>query len=350
MLPPSPPPPHVPSRHLCQHLAHELRFFNLEAPQLDERLQPVLPRFRLVLVGGLPGWGCDPSNWLQYFDDKARAWGRLGDMRVRRPHSCGAAAIDGCLYAFGGMDVSDVDPQSTTKYTMATRKMEEVAKPPQALKSCTGVACDGLVYSLGGQPVQLPASVADVYVYNPETDSWLVGPPLPVAMQALAAVEHAGCIYACGGHSVGILAHPVSPSLLMLDPRMRTWAILPAMPSHVIGAGAAMVSGRLYVAGGAGAYMRCQSTTQCYDVVAGKWDVESGVAAMREGRVSPSVAALYGEVWAVGGITNQPAATCHGLTSVEVYSPRLNTWRQGIPLPNACGCHNTCVVLQVTNT
>ena len=64
---------------------------------------------------------------------------------------------------------------------------------------------------------------------------------------------------------------------------------------------------------------------------------------MAEDRRAHGVAALHGEVWAVGG----GDLGGFGLASVEVYSPQLNTWREGVPLPNGCGCYDgTCVVVQ----
>ena len=54
------------------------------------------------------------------------------------------------------------------------------------------------------------------------------------------------------------------------------------------------------------------------------------------------MAALNGEVWSVGGAWSEAGQT---RTTVEVYSPRLNTWRVGVPLPLARVC-GSCVVVQ----
>ena len=47
----------------------------------------------------------------------------------------------------------------------------------------------------------------------------------------------------------------------------------------------------------------------------------------------------------MGGACKDADQTHHSLTSVEVYSPQLNTWRAGAPLPHAWFC-GTCVVVQ----
>ena len=66
---------------------------------------------------------------------------------------------------------------------------------------------------------------------------------------------------------------------------------------------------------------------------------------MAQARYLHGVAALHGEIWAVGGRWRDAEQTLHSLSSVEVYSPQLNTWPAGVPLPHACYC-GTCVVVQ----
>ena len=332
----------LPPSRSCQRLAHELHYYNLDAPQLDERLRPADPDTRLLLVGGKSD-STDPDNpsrLLQCFDHKAGGWGRLGHMAVRRPEGCGAAAVGSYLYAFGGEADGVEEPGCMTMYNMATRKVEEAAKPPSALQCCAGVACGGMVYSLGGSAVLLHTRhrVADVCTYNPDIDSWVDGPALPWAMHSMAAAEHSGCIYACGGW--GDVALP-SGSLLMLDPRTRSWASLPTMPTPVGSARAAVVDGRMYVPGG----VNQGPILQCYDLVAGRWD--TGCAPMGQARYSHAVAALHGEVWAVGGEwwDGDMHMPCPTLACVEVYSPQLNTWRPGVPLPQPCR-RGSCGVVQ----
>ena len=323
----------TPSR-TCQRLAHELRYYNLEAPQLDERLrpaEPAVPDYRLFLVGGEgPPDGPDHARCLQLYDHKVGGWGRLRDMGARRQQVCGAAAVATRMYAFGGEDDEALEPGCTSKYDMATGIMEEVAKLPRTLQSCTGVACDGLVYCLGGWDITGGGGVADVYAYIPDLDCWLSGPALPSAARSMAAAEHLGCIYACGGRE---FLDPVA-ALLMLDPRTRAWASLAAMPTGAADAGAAVVAGRMYVPGGTREdhpeHVALPSL-QCYDMVAGRWD--TGCAPMAEARWGLGVAAMHGEVWAVGGCPS--GFGVETFTAVEVYSPWLNTWRAGVPLPHA---------------
>ena len=256
---------------------------------------------------------------------------------IRRPHGCGAASVGSRVYAFGGEDTGVLDPGPSTLFDTASGKVEEVAAPPAALQSCAGVACGCLVYSLGGWDVGQHACLSDVYAYVTDIDRWVAGPALPAAARGVAAAEHTGCIYALEGDFTQAMGTP----LLMLDPRSRAWSGLPAMPSPVVGgAHVAVVSGRLYMPGGVvGAHEAGgpRATMQCYDMVAGRWD--TGCAPMAEVRQCHGVAAVSGEggsveVWSVGGVS---ALSAKFLSSVEIYNPRLNTWRSGVRLPHACG-------------
>ena len=179
--------------------------------------------------------------------------------------------------------------------------------------------------------------MADVGAYNPDTDSWVPGQALPYAGYCLAATEHSGCIYVCGGR---LLDGTSSAALHMLDPRTRAWTALPTMPTPAASAGAAVVAGRMYVPGGFSRETGKLSTLQCYDIAAGCWG-SAGCAPMSEVRSSHGVAAVHGEVWAVGGWRED----CAPIASVEVYSPQLNTWWVGIPLPHATA-QGGCAVVQ----
>ena len=326
---PSPPPLAHP-RRLCQQLAHEFTFFNLEAPQLDELLRPPEPEHCLVLVGGRLSdqQPATLSRRLQYYDRRAGGWGRLQDMTVGRSNGCAAAALGSHLYVLGGEGNNVVGPYHTTVYDLASRKMEERAGPPRYVRACAGVACDGLVYSLGGINSDR-AAVADVCAYNPYTDSWVPGPPLPSALGVLAAAEHQGGIYACGGCRRSPTF--VSAALSMMDPRTRAWSCLATMPTAAFAVGAAVVGSRMYVPGGCTS-SGPSSSLQCYDIAAGRWD--TSCAPLSVTRSACGVAALQGEVWALGGKTVMLGGGT-ALASVEVYSPRLNSWRAGEVLPHS---------------
>lgn len=58
----------------------------------------------------------------------------------------------------------------------------------------------GLIYVLGGYP-STRTSVTTVQVYDPVTDSWRLGPPLPVALNHSMAAGVGGRLYVIGGQT-----------------------------------------------------------------------------------------------------------------------------------------------------
>ena len=143
----------------------------------------------------------------------------------------------------------------------------------------------------------------------------------PVKLLLCVVDELEGCIYACGGCRENF----VSAALSMMDPRTWAWSSLPTMPATT---GAAMTLSRMYVPGGRSP-PRDVASLHCYDLDAGRWD--TCCAPMSVIRLGHGVAALQGEVWALGG----QAGIFTALASVEVYSPRLNSWRAGEALPHS---------------
>ena len=59
-------------------------------------------------------------------------------MSELRPKGCGAASVSTRLFAFGGEDDGVREPGWTTMYDMMVGKVEEVARPPRALRYCAG--------------------------------------------------------------------------------------------------------------------------------------------------------------------------------------------------------------------
>ena len=159
-------------------------------------------------------------------------------------------------------------------------------------------------------------TVADVCAYNPYTGSWVPGPPIPSASAAMATAEHQGCVYLCGGSRRAPFF--VSATLSMMDPRRRAWSSLPAMPTATSTAGAAVVGSRMYVPGGA------SSSLQCYDMAAGRWD--TSCAPMSVARYSHGVAALHGEVWALGGGGRNGVCSTNLRGGVQPMAQQLAAW------------------------
>lgn len=99
------------------------------------------------------------------------------------------------------------------------------------------------------------------------------------------------------------------------------------MPIPVSNAGAAAISGKIYVVGGYGVngcydQPKAVNNLQIFDTVAGKWT--SG-APLPKALIMPTVVAYSGKIYVFGGVT-VCSGTTPALSVAYVYDPAANTW------------------------
>ena len=123
---------------------------------------------------------------------------------------------------------------------------------PRNQFSC--VSMDGKIYAIGGQfhhdSEQLDQARVDIY--DPDTDAWSSGPPLPKGHSHAegGTFVHDGVIYMVGGHTTAPgETKQVDPDVLALSPG-GGWATVGTLPMPLSSPAAAIIDGNLYVAGG----------------------------------------------------------------------------------------------------
>ncbi len=87
-------------------------------------------------------------------------------------------------------------------------------------------------------------------IYDPETDSWELGPPLMEARAGFGAAVFGGQIFVLGGEII-ISNLDTLDTVEVYDPVTQTWLSAPAMPFTLHGVPAAAYNNALYVIGGA---------------------------------------------------------------------------------------------------
>ena len=190
------------------------------------------------------------------------------------------------------------------------------------------VAWHGQVWVLGGFDGDLQP-VADVWVYNPQTDAWIAGPLLPRAVHHLNAAVVADRLHVLGG--LEGFAFAVMPEIWVLEsPQSDRWQLLGTMdPARARGAAAVGVVGsRVVLAGG----LRTQSVAlaDMYDVVGGQWTTLPSLPVARD----HSAGAAVGTVMVVTGGRHGQLDGQTDLMDVSVPNP---SWMPGpaMPVPRA---------------
>ena len=93
---------------------------------------------------------------------------------------------------------------------------------------------------------------ASLDVYDPATDTWQAGAPLPRPRGGVNGVLAFGCFHVWGGEGQGIgEPNDVFPDHDVYDPRSNVWISVADLPTPVHGVtGAAFVDGLIYIPGG----------------------------------------------------------------------------------------------------
>jgi hypothetical protein len=106
---------------------------------------------------------------------------------------------------------------------------------------------DGKVWAIGGRP-GLGANLPIVEIYHPASDTWTRGPDLPQPTSGFTAAVIDGRLHVAGGEDLGtfrtINTHQV------LDLETMTWEIWPRMLQARHGLASAVLDGRWYVIAG----------------------------------------------------------------------------------------------------
>ena len=191
---------------------------------------------------------------------------------------------------------------------------------------------DGRIYSIGGYPPgRIPVSL--VQVYDVGANRWEYGPPLPVPMHHAMAAATGGKLYVIGGEFEG--AGTGRPEVYLdtvyeLDPQAGTWTLKAPMPTGRSAGGAAVVDGKIYVAGGRPPR---GNDFAVYDPAADAWQVLPELPTQRN---HLAVAAIDGKVYVAGGRFGA-GFNSERTAGLEIYDPATGAWIEGAPLPLARG-------------
>jgi N-acetylneuraminic acid mutarotase len=143
------------------------------------------------------------TDVVEAYDPSSNTWSAIEPLAVARDGRAVAGA-DGRIYYMGGtgcpggsctaLDTVEIYDPGTESWTMGS------PMPANRAQFAIALGADGLIYAIGGLSNVGDVVVATVDAYNPQTDSWSVAPALPFARSYLAgASDSDGRIYAIGG-------------------------------------------------------------------------------------------------------------------------------------------------------
>ncbi|MGH9119093.1 MAG: Kelch repeat-containing protein [Acidimicrobiales bacterium] len=139
------------------------------------------------------------------------------------------AALDGLVYAIGGIGDPDLDLAVVDTFDPRTGRWSTSLPLPQPRGQAGAAALDGLVYVAGGGVTVAPDQfeITDsVVVYDPHDNAGRSVAPMPTARERLRLVTSGRYLYAIGGRD------PDGQALSTVeryDPRSDSWATMSSM-------------------------------------------------------------------------------------------------------------------------
>ncbi len=182
-----------------------------------------------------------------------------------------------------------------------------LAEPRQELAAAQ---LDRRVYAIGGLVGRANANE----IYDPAADRWSFGADLPIGTDHAWAIAANGRVYVGGGSTNRVFSY---------DPAANAWSEL-ASSTFVHGGtpAAAVIAGRIYVAGGAGGAM-AGNELESYDPLTNRWTT---LASMSCARNHTAGGAIGGKLYVAGG---RPGSQ----SCLEAYDPATNAWTTKAPMP-----------------
>jgi len=207
---------------------------------------------RLFVIGGMSGVAAQASATVSVYDPAADRWSP-GPALPEARHHVAAVGLDGAVFVSGGAaSVLDGTPRAETWLLPAgADAWQAVAPMPNGRFGHRLVALGGLVYAVGGLPgagVDAGSAADDVptLIYDPATDTWSQGAPLPINRDHLAVVAVGDEIWAIGGRA-GDRNHQ---QVDIYDPAADQWRDGPPLPYPASGAAEGVVDGVILISGG----------------------------------------------------------------------------------------------------
>lgn len=175
----------------------------------------------------------------------------------------------------------------------------------------------------GGMTGDRGNKLATTEWFDPATNAWSLGNPLPTARSSLGATLLGGVIYTVGGAT---LERPALPTVEAYDTKANTWTTLAPMPTARYELGVVTLDGKIWAIGGR-TIDGPVDTVEIYDPGSNTWTTGPSLRIARSGL---RTAVFDGKIYAVGGlIVNGNIAV------VEIYDPASGSWSDGPSLPVA---------------
>jgi N-acetylneuraminic acid mutarotase len=298
------------------------------------------------------------GNSTNYAYDRATdKWTEKTPMPTPRT-SFAVAAFQNKIYVIGGTNGSTHNGEYPLScsinevYDPATDTWSTKASMPTNRSEINAEAVNGKIYVMGGRTAGPLSTTNITELYDPISDSWSTGAPMiyPVIYYASAGVDNK--IYVIGGQDEYLFPNPPAASDVAVncnqiyDPTTNAWSLGAPIPETTWQAGAGATTGvialkRIFVIGGSTGFLTGGTNNYAYDPTANNWSV---AASMPTERYLPAVGVFDDILYVIGGGQGYSSVATN-----EQYVP-MGYNSTNSSQPPSLASHPSLSILSPTNT
>jgi N-acetylneuraminic acid mutarotase len=154
-----------------------------------------------------------------------------------------AVSYEGNIYVIGGQRGGQVSGRVEV-YQPDTATWTVKNEKPTPVKAAGAVLLGEKIYLPGGLSID-GEPVTDLEIYDPRTDQWSEGTPMPIPMSGYELAAFEGQMYVFGGWT----GSEFSSRVFVYSPREDTWQELQPMASPQAGSSAVVIGTKILWAG-----------------------------------------------------------------------------------------------------
>jgi len=185
------------------------------------------------------------------YDPKSDAWTKVSSMPTGTERAASCVAVDaGSMYVIGGAN-NGKSVDKAARYDPTANTWEELPALPERREHCSAGIIKGVLYVAGGRADGITGIEPKTWAFDLGSKVWSEKPSLAPPRGGLAGAVLANRLFVFGGEGNNNASSGVFPDIDVYDPATNQWKALSPMlvPRH--GYGAAVLDGRIYLAGGA---------------------------------------------------------------------------------------------------
>jgi len=233
---------------------------------------------------------------VEEYDPKTDTWTKKSDISTSR-FFFAICEVNKKIYVIGGLNTADgnfKDLQTVEEYDPDLDKWTQKTDMPTSRYWLSASAVNGKIYAIGGLTVNM-VPLSTVEEYDPVKDKWTKKADLPIPIHTLSTNAVNNKIYGIGGVNIGVLLSTVYE----YDPLLDSWTRKADMPTARTRACSSAVNGKIYAIGG---YDRNRdidlTSVEEYDPATDKWTKKTDMPKPAEDH---ACSAVDGRIYVIGG-------------------------------------------------